>query len=102
VDIGEGHVGILNAPASLELTSLLHSDAGCIHIEDEGSVNLLVCALALWDRDPHGSTAVQLPLRRHSCDQRDIAGMEPFVHHSFSPFTTNAVPLESAPLQFGY
>src|SRR6185295_12826451 len=33
---GESHVGILNAPASFELTSLLDSDAGCFHIEDEG------------------------------------------------------------------
>src|SRR5262245_45823175 len=73
-DIGEGHVGILNTPASFELTSLPYPNSGGFHIEDEGGMNLVVCALAFWSRDPQGSPAVPLPFRRNSCDQRDIAG----------------------------
>ena len=73
-DIGEGHVRILDTPATLKLTSLSYADTLAFHIKDEGGMDLVLCALAFRNRDPHWLPVGREPLRRDSCDQRDIAG----------------------------
>src|SRR5262245_34168922 len=67
-DISERHIGILNAPAALELTPLSNLNPRSFHIEDKGGVYLLVRTLAFPYRNPRDLPVLPDLLRRHRAD----------------------------------
>ena len=54
--VGEGHVGVFNAPASFKLASLPNDHAGCIHLQDECGLHFFFRPFSLRHGSPDGST----------------------------------------------